>query len=162
MESIIQYNIKTTVNSNILAGRSMLHGLTPDEIQEFLFMEFARIKTKSKNRKTIMKDVGKNLSGKALIAAETVLEFLQEEGWAVDINDNQTFHSPKEWKKRGEIYGLGSVLILCHDGGCLSAYCDHAIGNYDAMERLRLCLEKKEFFVEQCTSWYSAIYEIKG
>ena len=129
MESIIQYNIKTTVNSNILAGRSMLHGLTPDEIQEFLFMEFARIKTKSKNRKTIM---------------------------------NQTFHSPKEWKKRGEIYGLGSVLILCHDGGCLSAYCDHAIGNYDAMERLRLCLEKKEFFVEQCTSWYSAIYEIKG
>jgi len=160
MESTIQYNVRNIVNSNILAGRSMLHGLTPEETQEFLFMEFARIETK--NRKTTMKGSNKNISGKALVAAETVLEFLQEEGWAVDINDNQTFHSPKEWKKRGEIYGLGSVLILCHDGGCLSAYCDHAIGNYDAMERLRLWLEKKEFFVEQCTSWYSAIYEIKG
>jgi len=69
------------------------------------------------------------------------------------------FYSPQEWKERGEKYGRESLLIVCHDGGDLEAF----FSPYEALdsfaEELRAALEAEGFFFENCTGWYTAIYE---
>lgn len=90
-------------------------------------------------------------------AAKVILEFLEEKGLTYHGGGGR-FYSPQEWADRGEIYGLGSVLVIAHDGG------DHAValnidyGAYNLMEELAGRLRAKSLYVEQCTSWYSAVY----
>ena len=72
----------------------------------------------------------------------------------------RTFYSPAEWKERGEEYGLESELILCHDGGDFASLLNSSYGCYDQMERFSKAMEKYGYYVEQCTSWYSAVYKI--
>lgn len=70
----------------------------------------------------------------------------------------RAFYSPKEWAERGEEYGRESVLIICHDGGSLAPFCRYDYGDYDAIARLDAALRSVGYYVEQCTSWYSAVY----
>lgn len=70
------------------------------------------------------------------------------------------FYSPAEWRERGELYGLESILIVMHDGGELPRFCDWARQDYPAMERFSKRLTAAKLYVEQCTCWYSAIYHL--
>lgn len=67
----------------------------------------------------------------------------------------KAFYSPREWADRGEEYGLGSELIVVHDGGCLST-ADDDYGRWvgDTMTDL----DALGLYVEHCTCWYSALY----
>ena len=73
----------------------------------------------------------------------------------------KAFYSPKEWKKRGEDYGTESLLILCHDGGDLAPLCNWDYECYKSMEDFNDFLQQKHgVYLEQCTSWYSAVYPL--
>ena len=70
----------------------------------------------------------------------------------------KAFYSPREWVKRGESYGKDAVLILCHDGGALAPFCNYNYGNWEGMKAFSDFLSSKGYYVECCTSWYSAVY----
>ena len=72
----------------------------------------------------------------------------------------KAFYTPKEWKERGEEYGTTSELILVHDGGDMAPYCNWDYCSYEMVEALSDVLRAEGYFVEQCTSWYSAVYEV--
>jgi len=72
----------------------------------------------------------------------------------------KAFYSPAEWKARGEDYGLKSVLVVVHDGGAHAPAFNWDYGFDKAVEDMRKALEAVGCFVEQCTSWYSAVYKI--
>jgi len=72
----------------------------------------------------------------------------------------RAFYSPEEWHDRGERYGCESVLVLCHDGGDLARFCNYDYQDYDAVEKMSDALKGLGFYVESCTSWYSAVYPI--
>jgi hypothetical protein len=74
----------------------------------------------------------------------------------------KAFYSPTEWRARGEDYGLKSVLIVVHDGGAHAAAFNWNYECYEVVEDMRKALEVVGCFVEQCTSWYSAVYKISG
>ena len=103
-----------------------------------------------------------NLSGKAKTIADGIIKFLTERnGEAPDGGGCRAFYSTKEWKERGESYGTSSLLILCHDGGDLGPVCNHDYECYKAMEDFAGFLRNHYgVYVEQCTSWYSAIYPL--
>lgn len=68
------------------------------------------------------------------------------------------FHRPDKWAERGEDYGTDSLLVLVHDGGDLAPYCNLDYCSYGSAEKLQRRLVKAGLYVQQCTSWYSAIY----
>ena len=72
----------------------------------------------------------------------------------------RVFWAPGEWRERGELYGLNSVLVVTHDGGDHAPWFSWDYGYYGLIEEMRRALEACGLFAEQCTSWYSAIYEI--
>ncbi len=97
------------------------------------------------------------LSEQGRDAAKAIVEFLTENN-ITDHGGGGKFYTPREWRERGEEYGTNSLLIVTHDGG------DHAVAfnwdyeQYELMEQLRERLSKIGVYVEQCTSWYSAVY----
>jgi hypothetical protein len=69
------------------------------------------------------------------------------------------FYSPEEWQARGESYGLQSELLIIHEEGYMTKYCNLVLEeDYAAYELLVEKLSKEVVYVEQCTSWYSAVY----
>ncbi len=92
------------------------------------------------------------LTGDALEAAKVVLKVIGQ----ADGGGCQAFRAPEDWD--GE-YGRGSVLILVHDGGDLAAYCNMDYEQYGQVETLSAALNEAGFWMEQCTSWYSAVYK---
>jgi hypothetical protein len=66
-------------------------------------------------------------------------------------------HTRAEWD--GE-YGKGALLILQHES-CdpLYPYVNYDGGQYDKIEQLSDALSAAGFWVEDCTGWYSAVYE---
>lgn len=69
----------------------------------------------------------------------------------------KAFHAPKEWAR--EEYGKDSVLIVCHDGGDLSCIFNIDKGGVAPFNKMTKVLNKSDFYPEQCTSWYTAIYK---
>jgi hypothetical protein len=69
-------------------------------------------------------------------------------------------YTPLDWSIRGESYGTESELVVTHDGGCWAPFMSHDYQEYSLMEKLNKALEEHGYYVEQCTGWYSAIYEI--
>ena len=100
-----------------------------------------------------------DLGEKGRVAAEVILELLEEKDLTYHGGGGR-FYSPREWEDRGEEYGRRSALIITHDGG------DHAValnidyGAYNVMEELAERLRAHGMYLEQCTSWYSAVYPI--
>jgi hypothetical protein len=68
-----------------------------------------------------------------------------------------------ECHKRSEFYGeygRGALLILeHHHGDPLRPYVDYDCGQYDKIEQLADALSAAGFWVEDCTGWYSGVYE---
>jgi len=91
-------------------------------------------------------------------AVETLQQFLIKED-STNTGGCKAFYSPKQWLERGEQYGCNSLLIVCHDGGDLAPYCNWAYDSPALMDSLKAELEKIGVYIEQCTSWYSAIYK---
>ena len=69
----------------------------------------------------------------------------------------RAFYGPYQWKALGD-YGTDSLLVLVHDGGDLASYCNPAYGDREAMTALTDTLAALGLYVEQCASWYSAVY----
>lgn len=71
----------------------------------------------------------------------------------------KAFYTPDEWSGRGECYGTNSELIVCHDGGDQAPFFNLDYMNTQAWEKMCEALEQIGYWVEQCTSWYSAVYK---
>lgn len=99
------------------------------------------------------------LSQEGRAAAEAIVAFLRERG-LTDHGGGGKFYTPQEWEDRGEQFGLGSLLVVTHDGGDHAAAFNWDYEDYDLVEDLRLALKTVGVYVEQCTSWYSAVYPI--
>ena len=58
-------------------------------------------------------------------------------------------------------YGHGSLMILLHDS-CdpLAAYCNYDCGQYDKIDALTDALSEIGLYVEDCTGYYSGVYEV--
>ena len=97
-----------------------------------------------------------HLTGECLKVAEIIKSVLHSKA-----NDGgcRSFFSPDEWKAKGEVYGTESVLVLVHDGGDLAPYCNYDYMQYDKIDSLSEALEQAGYYVENCTSWYSAVYK---
>lgn len=93
-------------------------------------------------------------------AAEVILEFLEEKDLTYHGGGGR-FYSPQEWQDRGEQYGVRSVLVITHDGGDHAAAMNMDYGAYALMEELADRLQNHGLYLEQCTSWYSAVYPIR-
>ena len=99
------------------------------------------------------------LSAKGRVAAEAILTLLKRDE-ATHTGGCKMFYSPEEWKARGEAYGIGSLLIVCHDGGDHAGYFNWDYENYEAVAAMNAALGAVGCYVESCTCWYSAIYPI--
>jgi hypothetical protein len=70
------------------------------------------------------------------------------------------FYSPAEWQARGEKYGRGAVLVVCHDGG--------SVGEVVAMEgrfysgALDRLSDEADCWLEDMTCWGTAVYPCEG
>ena len=102
-------------------------------------------------------DLPTGLSAKGRAAARIIRALLRERQTTY-TGGCRAFYSPAEWQARGEQYGTDALLILCHDGGDLAAYCNPAYEDRDAMRALREALSHIGLFAEQQTGWYTAIY----
>jgi len=66
-------------------------------------------------------------------------------------------HQPLGWD---HMYRKGALLILVHES-CdpLYQYVNYDGQQYDKIEQLADALSAAGFWVEDCTGWYSAVYE---
>lgn len=93
------------------------------------------------------------LTGEALTIANIVKNVLGQEA---DNGGCQAFRDPDTWD---DTYGRQSKLILVHDGGDLARYCSYDYQDYSSIEKLSQALAEGGYWVEQCTTWYSAVYK---
>ena len=101
-----------------------------------------------------------HLEGNALNAAKTIVKTLNHNlGRKPSGGGCKAFYSQSEWIERKEKYGSKALLILCHDGGDLAPFCNLDYCAYESYEALQSAMNKKGFYIEQCTSWYSAVYQ---
>jgi hypothetical protein len=93
------------------------------------------------------------------LAHKTIIKFLTKSD-LTNTGGCKAFYSPEEWKERGEDYGTNSKLVIVHDGGSLASVFNLDYEQYELNESMNQELIRHGLFVEQCTSWYSAVYEI--
>jgi len=104
-----------------------------------------------------------NLSETGKKAYDAIMEVLKDQ--ELDLADCVAFHSPLEWKNRGELHGLTSHLIVVYYGGELGKFfsLDKAgSDNYYGYEKMNMILRAAGLYFEECTSWYAAIHSIRG
>lgn len=102
-----------------------------------------------------------SLRGKPKKVADSIVAFLTRRlGAAPSGGGCKAFYSKDEWRNKGERdCGPAAILILCHDGGDLSPYCNLDYEVYSAYEALQQMLEKEHgVWLEQGSSWYSVVY----
>lgn len=116
--------------------------------------------TTSKNDVDRLWPLPEGIEGAGREAAERLREFIGEHELADHGGGegHQLLYTRQQWVDRGEEYGLGAVLIVTHDGGVHAPAFDHSYGSYDLREALRHWMTQHGFWIEQCTSWYSAVY----
>ena len=100
-----------------------------------------------------------DLGDQGRVAAQVILDFLEEKGLTYHGGGGR-FYSPQEWEDRGEEYGRRSLLVITHDGGDHAPAMNIDYGAYSLYEELSDRLRTQGLFIEQCTSWYSAVYPI--
>ncbi len=92
-------------------------------------------------------------------AAEAIHEFLATKDLEYHGGGGR-FYSPAQWRDRGERYGLSSLLIVTHDGGDHAGAFNLDYEQYALNNELTQWLRDNGFWMEQCTSWYTAIYAL--
>lgn len=90
-------------------------------------------------------------------SAEGIHQFLVEND-LTSHGGGGRFYSPQEWKDRDEAHGTESLLVITHDGGSHAAAFNSDYERYELMDELREKMEEIGVYIEQCTSWYSAVY----
>jgi len=93
-------------------------------------------------------------------AGKTAYEIIMGVMGDVETGGCITFYSPEQWKERKEEYGTRSELIICYDGGDVGKYFSYDEYNYTLIDKMSDALEKAGLYSEQCTCWYSAVYNI--
>jgi hypothetical protein len=102
-----------------------------------------------------------SLRGKSKKVADSIVDFLTRRlGTSPDGGGCKAFYSKEEWRNQGHSdCGTKVILILCHDGGDLSPYCNLDYEVYSAYEAFQKMLDEKHgVWVEQGSSWYSVVY----
>jgi len=100
--------------------------------------------------------IPEGLSAKGRKAAQAIIKLI---GKDADGGGCKAFYTPEEWADRGESYGTKSLLIVCHDGGDHARFFNMDYCDYKAFDRQCQELSKHGVYAEQCTGWYTAIYE---
>lgn len=98
---------------------------------------------------------------RAHLAWEIVVDFLRARGMLNSGGAERVFWSPEEWRARGERYGTRPpcVLVVTHDGGAHARAFSWEYEDYETIEALSERLRSRSFLLEQCTGWYSGIYD---
>jgi len=111
----------------------------------------------------LCKDFGipTGLSAKGRAAAQAVIKVARSH-YGDDISGGgcRAFYTPAEWKRRDEVYGADSHVIVVYDGGELAPLCNLDHEDYAAHEALVEALRKLGLYIEECTCWYSAVYDV--
>lgn len=102
--------------------------------------------------------IPEGLSAKGKKAAHVIIAELKRQG-RFCAGGCKVFYSPKEWKERGEQYGLKSILVVVHDGGDHAGCFNMDYEQYKSCEEMQEALNAIGCFVETATCWYSAVYE---
>jgi len=92
---------------------------------------------------------------------KTIVEDIATEvlGKAPHTGGCRPFYTPAEWAARDEEYGLDAALIICHDGGDYATLCNLDYGAYKLYDEFtQKFMKRTGGYIEQCTSWYSAVY----
>jgi len=76
----------------------------------------------------------------------------------LDPGSHPMFRTPRAWRDRGEKYGGNSLLVVLHEEGDLG-YVLEGEGGWKLAEDLRERLIRAGLFMEQCMSWFSAVYK---
>jgi len=107
--------------------------------------------------------VGTPLEGDALRVAEIVwnhAHIAEDRTVLLYTGGCPPFYTPESWRERGEQYGEGATLIICHDGGALS----DIVGPHHFLHGLHASIERElnaaGFYLEWCDSWYSRVAPI--
>lgn len=98
------------------------------------------------------------LSAKGRKGAKIIKKFLNEIG-ETEQGGCRLFYTPEEWKNRKESYGCSGELIVVYDGGYLYSVMNGEFG-WKSKEKLDNLLRAEGLYLEDCTNWYSALYEM--
>lgn len=101
--------------------------------------------------------IPEGLSAKGRTAATVILRLIKKDK-RTETGGCRAFFTPEEWWDRGNHYGKGCVLIVCHDGGSLASYFNYDYRDYKAIDRMDAALSKHGYRAENCTSTYTAVY----
>lgn len=101
------------------------------------------------------------LSEQGKSAAEAIVALMTAELANPSGGGGKAFYTPEEWSDRGEDYGQGAVLIVVHDGGDQARYFNLDYEQYGAFDRMNTRLGQLGLYAEQCTCWYSAVYDAR-
>jgi len=101
------------------------------------------------------------LSPAGELAYEAIMAVLTQED-SLFTGGCKTFYSPAEWRERGEEYGGNSELVVVYDGGDVRRFFSYTSDDYEAMGKVDLALDNLNMYAEDCTSWYSAVYLVRG
>jgi len=118
-----------------------------------------------------------NLDAAGIRAHEIITTYLRDHG-RTHTGGCKAFHSPIEWRVRGEAYGQRSHLVVVYDGGDLrpvfsmdAAYdldCAHyrkagtSREPYGLYEGIQMKLREAGLYFEECTNWYCAVYSVES
>ena len=69
------------------------------------------------------------------------------------------FYSPERWRERGEEFGRNAELIIVHDGGDYAPLLNLGYCCYELFDKMIEEMDKTEYWTEQCTCWYTAVYK---
>lgn len=100
-----------------------------------------------------------DLSPRGREAAEIILQLATKTLTHRPHGGQRAFYSPQEWDRRGESYGLNSILIVSFDASDLSLFFAYEEEQYSLIAQMDAALAASKFWAEQCTLWYAAIYE---
>jgi len=105
-------------------------------------------------------EIPESLSEKGRRAAEIISGFCSQHRLT---SSQRVFIDPEEWS--GD-YGQGSLLIVMHEGSdanralSMDGAYEQNGGDYSLYESLVERLREAGVFIEQCTRYHSAIYEV--
>lgn len=96
------------------------------------------------------------ISPRAKQAYDVIIAFLIEQDLTF-TGGCKVFSTPEEWQ--GE-YGKNSLLVILYEGADVGDAFSYDRERYSLIEALDAKLAEIGLFSEQCTSYYSAVYEI--
>lgn len=108
-----------------------------------------------------------HLDGDAREVAALITETIKRHGRATGEPDDwepqgrgcKVFRSRRRHIELGETYGHHAVLIVVHDGGDAAPFFNSDYQSYESINVMNKALRDAGYWAEQCTSWYTAIYE---